>query len=202
MTKILRNIMTITMAAAVLAAFTLACSSTKAYETDKANQRITAANADIDKYNAVQKNIDSDQEKINAMPGTPDDFGQMAPLLADIDAKLKEQKVELGKATKEFEAGKALYVPGDFKTYFQMLIDVAKKQEESIDLTAQANQEYIATAKSMAAGTVTEEGLKATKAKVDDLEARAKKAADNAASLKTKADQFYKDKSLASGGSK
>ncbi len=186
----------------ILTIFTAGCGSAKSFETNKANDRITAANADIDKYNAVQKTIDSNQAKINAMPGTPDGFGQMAPFLTDIDAKLKEQKIELGKAIKEFEAGKTLYVPGDFKTYFQMLIDVTKKQEESVDLTALANREYITTAQAMVAGTATDESLTATKVKVDDLEARAKKAADDALTLKAKADKFYKDKALVNGGVK
>ncbi len=189
-------------AVSILAVFAVACGGAKSFETDKANTKITAANADIDKYNAVQKTIDSDQAKINAMPGTPEGFGQMTPFLTDIDTKLKEQKTDLGKAIKEFEAGKALYIPGDFKTYFQMLIDVAKKQEESIDLTALANREYITTSQTMVAGTATEESLSAIKVKVDDLETRAKKAADDALALKAKADKFYKDRALASGGNK
>ena len=182
--------------AAILAAFMLACSTTKAYETDKANQRIAAANSAIEKYNTLQKQIDADQEKINATPGTPEGFGQMVPFLSDIDAKLKAQKTEIDKSIKEFKAGKALYIPGDFKTYFQMLIDVADKQAESIDLTSQANQEYLATAQSMTAGTATEESLTTVKAKVDNLEARAKKAGDEATALKAKADKFFKDKAL------
>jgi hypothetical protein len=191
-----RRTATLLTAIAILAALALACSTAKAYETDKANKRIVAANADIEKYNSAQKQIDADQEKINATPGTPDGFSLMVPFLTDIDAKLKAQKTEIEKSIAEFTAGKALYIPGEFKTYFQMLIDVAKKQEESIDLTSQANQEYLTTAKSMAAGTATEDSLNAIKAKVDDLEARAKKAGDEATVLKTKADKYYKDKAL------
>lgn len=202
MTKSLRMLAACGTAVLVLSGLLLACSTTKSYETDKANARITAANAAIERYNAIQKEIDSDQAKINAIPGTPEGFGQMAPILTEIDGKLKNQKTEIAKSITEFEAGKALYIPGDFKTYFQMLIDVAKKQQESIDLTAQANQEYITTAQSMAAGTATEDSLNTIKAKVDDLEARAKQASDAASALKTKADKFYKDKSLSSGGAK
>jgi hypothetical protein len=194
-----RRTATLLTAIAILAAFALACNTAKAYETDKANQRIVAANADIEKYNTIQKQIDSDQEKINATPGTLDGIGQLSPLLTDVESKLKAQKIEIGKSIKEFEAGKALYIPGNFKTYFQMLIDVANKQQMSIDFALQANQasqEYVKAGQAVISGTGTEDALNAIKTRVDALETQANKASSDAAILKTKADKYYKDKSL------
>lgn len=184
----------------LLLIFALACGSTKSYETDKANKNVDAANKNVEKYNKIQADIDAGLAKYNAVPDTIDGAKEALVILGEVEANLNKQITEIDTAIKEFNAAKALYITGDFKTYLQMLVDSATKQKESAQVSIKIVQERKKQVQSVVDGTGTEATDAATTAAIAELATQETKMYDEAVALKEKADKFYKDKSL--GGAK
>lgn len=184
----------------LLLSFALACGTTKSYETDKANKNVNAANKNVDNYNKLQGDIDAGLAKYNAVPSTSDGATQALTILNEIETNLNKQIAEIDKAIKEFEAGKALYIAGDFKTYMQMLIDSATKQKESAKISIQIVQARKKQVQSVVDGSATDATDATTNTAIATLAGQESKLYNEAVALKQKADKFYKDKSL--GGTK
>jgi hypothetical protein len=181
----------------LLTFFMTACGGvTKTFETDKANKAIDAANKYLDQYNKLQTSVNSNWDRVDAMGVDTPSMEQRKVVMAEIQKQITDQAAVLDKMITEYENARALYISGDMKTYFQMLIDYTNKQKEANAIFQKGTANRVKLADDIIAGGDALALATASDAAVDELNKQAASIQTEAAALKAKADKFYTDKKL------
>lgn len=182
---------------ALLAFFAVACCSTaKSYETDKANKAIETANKLLKDYNELQEAVNANWDKVDALGVDVPGMEQRKVVLLEIQKQIQDQAVVLNKMIAEYKNARKLYLSEDMKTYFQMLINYTKKQEEVNALFKTGVDNRIKLADDIIAGGDPFKLATASDDAVNAINDKAAKTQSDAQALKDKADKFYKDKKL------
>jgi outer membrane protein assembly factor BamD (BamD/ComL family) len=173
----------------------VACTSSSNQDAE-ASKLVTEANKNVDKYNALQKEIDDAWAKVNSFPATTEGYQEKAKVTQEIESKVKQQHDEIKSAVDEFNKAYIMKISSDYKVYIKMLVDSTNKRLESNDYVLKMTQKTTEVAQGVAAGTATTESIDAAGKEIDDMSAKAQALESEGDKIKAKADQYFIDKKL------
>lgn len=162
----------------------------------EANDLVTKANTNIEKYNTLATEILKDMQAVEAMPNDTAGLAQKSAALAKIQTKITAQKTEVTNGKASLTTAKGMDISADFKTYLGLLIDSWTKRDEVSNLETSLVKTLTQVVDEAAAGTLTAESGDTFVKTMDNIAVQIATAEDTANKAQTKAQQFYKDKSL------
>jgi len=190
-----KRVLALFILTALMFVIVVACTSSSNQDAE-ASKLVTEANKNVDKYNALQKEIDDAWAKVNSFPATTEGFQEKAKVTQEIESKVKQQHDEIKRAVDEFEKAYGMNISSDYKVYIKMLIDSTNKRLESNDYVLKMTQKTTEVAQAVAAGTATTESIDAAGKEIDDMSAKAQALESEGDKIKAKADQYFIDKKL------
>jgi len=130
----MRKLFTVTLVMALLVtALGLTGCSLFSRANDDANDLITAANANLKKYQISDDKVRQLAAQLNELGVSPADAAKALELTAQITAELKAQKAELATASEKIAKIKTLDVDDTFKKYADLEVKALAAQTAVVD---------------------------------------------------------------------